>query len=410
MAIGHLPRRVSTPDDEPPLWPCRTLAPQLSRTQRVFGRGKTTHMTNVYTNVSRRHRLRALAVFAVLLGGCDSADKLMSTDPSTPVVGFGSADSAAPSDSAALSDSLVADSVALSDSTISLDSLDLAMSASAASRSGTPFGPDGLWASYTGMRKGYQLFTASVNSDSPQGLIKRINAARAANHQLALMMTGGGHKNYTSHGKFNYAKWKRRMDGYRTPAIRAAVHRGIADGTVLMNNMLDEPNHPDWGGAINKATLDRMASYVKSIFPGLPTGVSIRWDWRPNERYKVLDFIQTQYVSRFGSATAWRDQALAAAKKNGIKLAFAFNPLNGGTVIRNCPLGRTGGKGTYGGNCRMTPAQIRSTAASLGASACALLMWKYDAAFMSKAANIKAFQDVRSMMARNTRKSCSRSR
>src|SRR3954470_8997488 len=310
-------------------------------------------MPNVYTNVGRRHRLRALAVFAVLLGGCDSADKLMSTDPSTPVVGFGVTDSAAPSDSAALSDSLVADSVALSDSTISLDSLDLAMSASATSRNGTPFGPDGLWASYTGMRKGYQLFTASVNSDSPQGIIKRINAARAANHQLGLMMTGGGHRNYVSRGKFDFAKWKRRMDGYRTPAIKAAVRRGIADGTVLMNNMLDEPNHPDWGGAISKATLDRMASYVKSLFPGVPTGVSIRWDWRPNERYKVVDFIQTQYVSRFGSATAWRDQALAAARKNGIKLVFAFNPLNGGTIIRSCPLGRTGGKGTYGRNCRM---------------------------------------------------------
>jgi hypothetical protein len=365
-------------------------------------------MTDVYTNVGWRHRLRALAVFAVLLGACDSAENLVSTDTSTPAVGFGVTDSAAPTDSTAALDSLAADSIALSDSSMSLDSLDLAMSGSASRKSGTPFGPDGLWASYTGMRKGHQLFTASINSDSPQGIIKRINAARAANHQLVLMMTGGGHKNYISRGKFDYAKWKRRMDGYRTAAIKAAVKRGLADGTVLMNNMLDEPNHPDWGGAINKATLDRMASYVKSIFPGLPAGVSIRWDWRPNERYRVVDFIHTQYVTRFGSATAWRDQAWVAAKKNGIKLVFGFNPLNGGTKIKGCPLGKTGGRGTYDGNCRMTPAQVRATGYALGGSGCALLMWRYDAAFMAKAANVKAFQDLKNSLAKNPRKSCRR--
>lgn len=348
---------------------------------------------------------------AVLLGACDNAENLVSTDPSTPVAGFGVTDSAQLADSAALADSLVADSVALSDSTMSLDSLDLAMSASAASRRmGTPFGPDGLWYSYTKMNKGHQLFTASINSDSPYGIIKRINAARASNHQLVLTMTGGGHKNYVTRGRFDFGKWKRRMDGYRTPAIKAAVQRGLADGTVIVNNMMDEPNHPDWGGVMNKALLDRMASYVKSIFPGLPAGVSIRWDWRPNERYRVVDYILTQYVTRFGSAAAWRDQALVAAKKNGIKLVFSFNPLNGGTRIKNCPLGKTGGKGTYNGNCRMTPAQIRDAGYALGGSGCALLMWRYDASFMSKAANARAFQDVKNRLAGNPRKSCARGR
>jgi hypothetical protein len=136
--------------------------------------------------------------------------------------------------------------------------------------------------------------------------------------------------------------------------------------------------------------------------------VSIRWDWRPNERYKAVDFIVTQYVSRFGSVVAWREQAKAAARKNGISLVFAFNPLNGGTRIHGCPLGKTGGKGTYGGNCRMTPAQLKAAAAALGPSACALLMWKYDKAFMSKSANVRAFRDVASQLAGNPRRSCRR--
>jgi hypothetical protein len=358
----------------------------------------------------RATRLRTFAVIsgilAIFVGACNNADNLAPEPTATISFDSSTTDSLGTLDSLALADSLeLTDSLSLTD----VD-LDVSFASTAAARRrGTPFGPDGLWASYTQMRKGHQLFTASINSDAPAGIIKRINAARASRHQLVLMMTGGGHKNYITRGRFSYAKWKARMDRYRTPWIRAAVAAGVKDGTVLMNNMLDEPNHPDWGGAINKAMLDRMARYVKSIFPTLPVGVSIRWDWRPNERYRAVDFIQTQYVTRFGSVTKWREQALAAARKNGIKLVFAFNPLNGGTRIKGCPLGRTGGKGTYGGNCRMTPSQIRATAAALGPSGCALLMWRYDARFMSKAANIRAFKDAAARLASNSRKSCRRS-
>jgi hypothetical protein len=259
------------------------------------------------------------------------------------------------------------------------------------------------------MRKNHQLFSASLNSDSPSGIIKRINAARTYHHQLMLVLAGGAHKNYITRGRFDLTKWKRRMDGYRQANIQSAVRAAVADGTVIGNNIMDEPNHPSWGGVMTKPLLDRMAAYVKGIFPTLPVGVSIRWDWRSNERYKTIDFIVTQYVSRFGSVTAWRNNAMAAARENRIALAFAFNPLNGGTKIRGCPLGRTGGKGTYAGNCRMTPAQIREAGFALGSSACAVLMWKYDAGFMSKAANIKAFRDVGAKLASNSRQSCRRS-
>jgi hypothetical protein len=160
---------------------------------------------------------------------------------------------------------------------------------------------------------------------------------------------------------------------------------------------------------MTKPLLDKMATYVKGIFPTLPAGVSIRWDWRSSERYKVVDFIQTQYVTRFGSVTTWRDKAIAAAKLNGIALVFAFNILNGGTRISGCPLSSTGGYGTYGGNCRMTPTQVRTSGYALGAGGCALLMWRYDDAFMSKSANISAFKDVKAKVATYSRRSCRRS-
>jgi hypothetical protein len=361
-------------------------------------------MTNVFTNAGRRYRFRAFTLLAVLLGACDT-DRLTTSPDSQLGI---STDSAALADSAAADSSALADSLALTDSLPVTDD-SLVMSAALSRRAGTPYGPDGLWAGYTTMKRGYQMFTASVNSDSPAGIIKRINAARAARHQLVLMMTGGGHNNYISRGRFDYGKWRARMDRYRTPAIRAAVAAGVAAGTVLGNNMLDEPNHASWGGVITKAVIDRMAAHVKSIFPTLPVGVSIRWDWRPSERYRKLDFIVTQYVTRFGSATTWKNQALAAARKNGIALVFSFNPLNGGTKIRGCPLGRTGGHGTYGGNCRMTPAQIRTTGYALAGSTCAVLMWRYDGSFMLKAANASAFKAVTARLSNTPRGRCRRS-
>jgi hypothetical protein len=337
-------------------------------------------MTHVKTHIGRRYRFRALALLAVLIGACDATDRLANNEPPTGGV--------------------ASDPVPTTDPP--------AISALWVTRSGTPFGPDGLWSSYTTLNAGNGPFNGSINSDSPSGISKRIAAARAVNHVLVLMMTGGSHSNYITNYKFDYYKWKARMDLYKTSAIRDAVARGLADGTVIGNNMLDEPNHPSWGGVITKAVLDRMATYVKSIFPGLPAGVSVRWDWRPTERYKVVDFITTQYVTRFGSVTTWRDQARAAASLNRIAVIFAFNPINGGTKISGCPLGPTGGYGTYGGNCKMTPTQIRYSGYALAPYGCALQMWRYDYTFMTKSANVSAFKDVASRAASSTHRSCRR--
>jgi hypothetical protein len=245
----------------------------------------------------------------------------------------------------------------------------------------------------------------SSNADAPDSLIVRINAARALDHQLILGMTSGRHGLYVTDGKFDMAKWKARQSRYNTPAIKAAVAAAVADGTVLMADVMDEPNHKTWGGVVTKATLDELGSYVKSMFPTLPVGASIRWDWRPDERYKVLDFIVTQFVFRFGSVTEWRDQAIEALKQNGVSVVFSFNPVNGGTPISGCPLGPTGGFGTY--SCRMTPAQIREAGSALGFAGCALLFWRYDTKLMTPE-NKKAFEDVAAKLASGRPRPCRR--
>jgi hypothetical protein len=84
-----------------------------------------------------------------------------------------------------------------------------------------------------------------------------------------------------------------------------------------------------------------------------------------------------------------------------------LNILDGGFRISGCPVPETGGVGTSGLNCRMTPQQVRDYARVL-ATGCALLMWRYDADYMASRENQAAFQDVLSMLSSVPQKSCRR--
>lgn len=277
------------------------------------------------------------------------------------------------------------------------------------SRNGVPFGPFDLWKSDTSVAYGPEPFTASLNWDDPPAIINRIRVARSMGHRLVLAMTGGRHELYTTGGKFDLGIWKRRMDSFNRPDIVAAVTAGVADGTVLMSDVMDEPNHSTWGGVVTKPMLDEMASYVKAIFPTLAVGVTIRWDWRPEERYKVIDFITTQYREQFGPVEAWRDAVLQVGKENGVAISFAINPIDGGTKIPGCPRGPTQGDGTYGNNCRMTAAQVLESGSILGVAGCALLVWRYNHEFMANPDNEAAFRAIGAKLAGRQAPPCRRS-
>jgi hypothetical protein len=227
-------------------------------------------------------------------------------------------------------------------------------------------------------------------------------------------MTGGGHEPYKTRGKFDLGKWKRRMDTFNKTEIKAAVAQGVRDGTIIMNNIMDEPNVKSWGGVMTKGRLDEMARYVKRIFPTLPVGVAVVHTWRPQERFRAVDAIITQYSWYMGNVTSWKNEALKVARQNGTSVAFALNILNGGVQswkTKACPLGTTGGRGTMGRNhpaCRMTATQVREWSKTLGPAACAMIMWRYDDAFMAKAANRKAFQDASAALKNASSRSCRR--
>jgi hypothetical protein len=266
---------------------------------------------------------------------------------------------------------------------------------------GIPFGPFGLWTSITGTPSvGVAPFTASIDYTDANLIVPRITAARAAKRKLLLMMTDNGHAPYITAGQFDLVKWKAAMDIYKTAEIKAAVEAGVADGTVLGNSLLDEPNHTDWGGVITKATLDEMAAYSKSIFPTMPAGVVAPYWWRATERYKVVDFIVAQTWKTTLTPAAFRDAAVAAANQNGVAVALSLN-LFGGPPVPGCAL-------TQWGTCPMTAAEIRDWGQVVGVAGCALLMWKYDATFMSTPENAQAFRDVGDLLAKTASRPCKR--
>jgi hypothetical protein len=229
-------------------------------------------------------------------------------------------------------------------------------------------------------------------------------------------MTGGDHDQYKSviDGvyQFDMAKWRAKMNTYNTAEIKSAVAAGVADGTIVGNIVMDEPSNtsPDntWGpsNTLNKARVDSMAVYVRTMFPTLPIGVTMDYKIWQDQSYKQLDFIVSQYRWFKGYVIEYRDGALALGARDGHKVIFSLNILDGGYKIDGCPVPQTGGPGSYGTNCRMTPQQVRDYGLILGPAGCGLVMWRYNTEFMANTGNREAFKDVADRLATLPAPSC----
>lgn len=282
---------------------------------------------------------------------------------------------------------------------------------------GKAFGPVGAYTDYSTIRPG--PWTLTFQASAPSGILAQINAARTRRMKLVLAMTGGSHANYMTNGVFDRAKWNARMQTFNTATIRDAVAKAVADGTILGASVMDEPHVSGdgggntWGpaGTMTKVRVDSLCRYVKTIFPTLPAGVAHRWDlFEPVKSYQSCDFLLTQYTSRIGSVAAYRDGALAMAQRDKLAILFSLNILDGGTRLLNCPTPLTGGPGTFGGNCRMTAAQVTEFGkAFLTAPACGLLMWQHDDRFMARIENAIAFAELATVAAKQPAPPCRRS-
>jgi hypothetical protein len=287
---------------------------------------------------------------------------------------------------------------------------------------GIPFGPWGLWDNAT-PKANTDVFTGSLGSVTASNIVARIDAARTKHIKIFLAMTGGSHDNYMStiNGvyQFDITKWQAKMNSFKTAEIKTAVAAGVADGTIIGNSVMDEPqvsgsgDGNTWGptGTMTKARVDSLCGYVKAIFPSLPAGVVHRYDaFEPTKSYRTCDFLVSQYAMRLGSVTTYRDGGLAMAQRDGIAIAFSINLLNGGVQDRDgtwdCT--GTGGLGTYSPNCRMTAQQVEDYGLVLGPAGCALGLWQYDSDFMARSDNQQAFKNLAGRLATAPAKSCRR--
>ena len=282
---------------------------------------------------------------------------------------------------------------------------------------GVPYGPFGLWANATSVKYGPAPFTASHNFTDPNTIVTQINTARSMHQKLVLAMTGGPHSTYLTDSIFDLNKWKARMNAFNTQAIKDAVRDGVADGTIVGNTLMDEPEHSSWGpaGVMTKPLIDAMADYVHGIFPTLPVGPAhgpgAYRNWRPTEHYAKVDYVINQYNwwITSGNVAAWRDAVRAQFAPDGVRFAWSLNLLDGGVQDTDgtvdCPWSRPG---TFGPNCWMTAAQVRDWGRTLGVDGCLMLMWEYRDKFFNQDDNEQAFAQVAATVAGVQPPSCKR--
>jgi hypothetical protein len=244
-----------------------------------------------------------------------------------------------------------------------------------------------------------QGFSAGLSYADPRGLVALLAKLRANQQRAFLALTGGAHDQYITGGTFDLAKWRAGLARYKTPALTAALAAGVADGTILGYSMLDEPPHPSWGGVLTKATVDTMAADCKAVLPFMPCGVVVDYRWRPAERYTRVDFIIAQTWMETQSAAAFRDSAVAMAKRNGVALALSLN-LFGAAQSPGCEARRS--------QCLMRPHEVREWGRAFVGEpyACAVLMWHYEPTMWARSEYQAQFRDVSTVASQRVARPC----
>ena len=276
-------------------------------------------------------------------------------------------------------------------------------------------------------------FTVSNMPVLPSNIDSAITSAKSRGYSLILAMTGGPHS-LSNPGcclsviegklRFDFTKWKAVMDQFATPAIKASIAKGVADGSVFGAMLMDEPETTGggdgntWGdfGWMNKFKVDSMAEYAKAIFPTLPVAVAHGpngyFQWYPSQRYTKLDFVISQYnwwINR-GDVASWRNKVQAQAALDKISITYSLNSSHGG-VSDTDSLYDCGGypKGARVPQCMMTPPQIRDWGNQLAPYTCgALMLWKYERGPFALPGYTQAIKDLRVRLNSTPRKLCAR--
>ena len=163
---------------------------------------------------------------------------------------------------------------------------------------------------------------------------------------------------------------------------------------------------------MTKARVDSMCAYVKSIFPTLPVGVVHQHQlFEPAKSYRVCEFLVDQYAARLGSPEQFRDGALAMARRDGMRILFGANELNGGPQDRDgvwdCK-DQGGYKGQTAPNCQVPPDSLRRWYPLLARAGCGFRVWRWDDVRTNTSAYRAARAAVRDSLIGATGPTCAR--
>jgi hypothetical protein len=223
-----------------------------------------------------------------------------------------------------------------------------------------------------------------LNPVQPESLLSYLATIRAAKARVVLAFSGGPLQFTNPDGTFNLGLWKTRVARYNSVDFSSYIN----DGTVTAHYLIDQPNCTScWGGqAIPQDTVEAMAQYSKSLWPGMATiaRADATWLAESASEYVSLDAAWIQYVVRKGDVNTFLADNVAAAQAKGLGLMVGLNLLKGNADLSS-----------------FTASQIKNFGSVLlGSSyACGFISWQYDAAYFARA-DIKSALELLSKKAK----------
>jgi hypothetical protein len=222
-------------------------------------------------------------------------------------------------------------------------------------------------------------WTGSVYRADPSTLVSRLADARADGLRSVVNLARPARvKN--ADGTFNFTKWKGEVDRYRP----LALGQYITAKTFYAHALVDQPNCAScWGGkAIPWETVEAMAKYSKSIWPGLPTVAKVAPTLlaKASFGWSYLDAGWATYNTRLGDLRTYLAGEAKAASAKGLGLMVGLNLLDA-SGVNTAP---------------MTASQIMQlgTIAAKSTGVCALVGWQYDKTYVGQTSVRAALDSV----------------
>jgi hypothetical protein len=282
------------------------------------------------------------------------------------------------------------------------DSLDPSTGSPAATEQASPVGPQLASATFAGgipfgtFAQPVTAFGARFNgaqqNNGPDQLLSALAEVKARGGRVAIVMAGNNKYYKDAAGHFDFAKWKGRIDRFKSVNFSSY----ITDGTIIGHYMIDEPNDPsNWNGVpVPGTTVDAMAQYSKSIWPTMATIARVEPGYFPLGM-KYLDAAWAQYLARRGNVNDYIKRSVSDAQARGLTLIVGLNLLDGGTPNMDS----------------MTASEVDAYGTALLSSSypCAFISWHYEDSYLSTPGMGTAMDRLRSMAQNRGTRSCSRS-